>query len=77
MQMCHFWDRVQGSGSGMSLADANECFAAGRSGINVPITTPTGKRRDIGLLRWTSVIKYVPKKKRTRKNNESIVKFLK
>ena len=55
---------------GMSMADANECFNAGRCGINVPNTTPTGKRRDIGLLKWTSVIKYVPKEKRACKSKE-------
>ena len=49
---------------GMALAEANTCFAAGRSGINVSATTPTGKKREVGLLRWTSVMKYMPRKKR-------------
>ena len=40
--------------SGMTLAMANICSSAGRLGINIPSTTPTGKRREIGLLEWTA-----------------------
>ena len=53
---------------GMTLAEATTCFNAGRTGINIPTTTLTGRRREIGLLKWTSVMKYLPKKKRARAN---------
>ena len=47
---------------------ANTCSSAVRLGINIPNTTPSGKRREIGLLKWTHVMKYMPKKKRARKS---------
>ena len=43
---------------GMTLADASSCFNAGRAGINISSTTETGRKREIGLLKWASVIKY-------------------
>ena len=49
--------------SGMELAVAKTCFSVGMLGINLPNATPTGKRREIGPLKWTYVMKYMPKKK--------------
>ena len=54
--------------SSMTLAAVNTCFSVGRLGINIPDTTPTGKRREISLLKWSYVMKYMPKKKRARKS---------
>ena len=54
--------------SGMALAAVNTCFSTGRLGMIIPSATPTGKRREIGLLKWTYVMKYMPRKKRARKS---------
>ena len=43
-------------------------FSAGRLGIIIPNTTPTGKRREIGLSKWTYVMKCMPKKKQAHKS---------
>ena len=46
----------------MSIVEANTCFAVGRSGLGVNPVSPTGRVRDLGLLRWQSVIKYLYRK---------------
>jgi len=42
----------------MTRADAQNCFLAGCSEINVETTTPPGKVRDIAQLKWQSALRY-------------------
>ena len=42
----------------MTRADAQNCFLAGYSEINVETTTPPGKVRDIAQLKWQSALRY-------------------
>ena len=46
----------------MTRADAQNCFLAGYSEINVKTTTPSGKVRDIAQLKWQSALRYRQKK---------------
>ena len=48
---------------GMTRTEAQACFLAGYSGMNVPETTPTGKVRDISQLQWQSALRYKKKKR--------------
>ena len=48
----------------MTRSEANSCFFSGLDGIGISSTTPTGKRRDVVNLTWSSVLRLMTNKKR-------------
>ena len=64
--------------SGMTLAAANTCFSVRVGWVMISNNTPIGKRRDISLLKWISVMKYTTKKNelvKVRSLNISLICF--
>ena len=55
----------------MNMSTTNTCFLHGKAGLNIPTTTPTGRKRDIGTLKWSSAATYLPKEPKRRRANNS------
>eukprot|EP00984_Skeletonema_dohrnii_P003367 scaffold1131_cov125-Skeletonema_dohrnii-CCMP3373.AAC.8 len=51
----------------MNMSSTNTCFLCGKVGLKIPTTTPTGRKRDIGRLKWSSAITYLPKASKKRR----------
>ncbi len=51
----------------MNMSSTNTCFLRGKVGLKIPTTTPTGRKRDIGRLKWSSAITYLPKASKKRR----------
>jgi hypothetical protein len=51
----------------MNMSTTNTCFLRGKAGLKIPTTTPTGRKRDIGRLKWSSAITYFPKEPKRRR----------
>ena len=52
----------------MSLIDVGSCFHAGKSALGIPTKTPTGKNRNLALMKWSSALRYMENKNRNPDN---------